>query len=149
MSYFTKTYEIKDNNPSQDYLISHYKSQILQKTRGAGNFGELQLKFRNLQSDINQKSNENLKLKYELTQIDERCRKRANDLRKQNEILLNEIKEKDTVNRQLFTDNKILNYEIERRVTENNKLQEEIINQKNYLNSLNYDKNTLEKKYLI
>ena len=58
MSFYTKTYEIRDNKPSQDFLISHYKSQILQKTRGAGNFGELQLKFRNLQSDINQKSNE-------------------------------------------------------------------------------------------
>ena len=146
MSCYAKTYEIRDNNPSQDFLISHYKSQVLQRTRGAGNFGELQLKFRNLQSDLNQKSNENLRLKYELTQLDENCRKRTNDLRKQNESLLNEIKEKDTFNRQLFTDNKILNYEIERRVTENRKLQEELINQKNYLNSLNYEKNTLDKK---
>ena len=146
MSYCPKTYEIRENGPSQDFLISHYKSQVLQKTRSAGNFGELQLKFRNLQSELNKLSNENLKLKYELAQLDENQRKRTNDLRKQNEDLLNEIKNKETVNRQLFTDNKILNYEIDRQVTENNKLQEELINQKNYLNTLNCDKNDIEKK---
>ena len=143
MSYYTKTYEIKDNQPSQDFLISHYKSQVLQKTRAAGNFGELQLKFRNLQSEVNKLSNENLKLKFELSQLDENSRKRTNDLRKQNEDLLNQLKDKETVNRQLFTDNKILNYEIERQNSENNKLQEELINQKDYLNSLKYDKNNI------
>ena len=146
MSYYPKTYEIRDNQPSQDFLISHYKSQVLQKTRAAGNFGELQLKFRNLQSELNKASNEKLKLEYELTQLDENSRKRANDLRKQNEDLLNQIKEKEAVNRQLFTDNKILNFEIDKQVTENQKLQEELINQKGYLNSLNYDKNDIEKK---
>ena len=88
MSYCPKTYEIRENGPSQDFLISHYKSQVLQKTRSAGNFGELQLKFRNLQSELNKLSNENLKLKYELAQLDENQRKRTNDLRKQNEDAL-------------------------------------------------------------
>ena len=107
MSFYTKTYEIRDNKPSQDFLISHYKSQVLQKTRSAGNFGELQLKFRNLQNEINKISNENLKLKYEIAQLDDNSRNRSNELRKQNEDLLNQLKDKETINRQLFTDNKI------------------------------------------
>ena len=66
-----KTYEIQDNQLSQDFLISHYKSKVLQKTRQLGNYTELQLKFRNLQSEFNKLSNENLKIKFDLAQLNE------------------------------------------------------------------------------
>ena len=141
-----KSWRVPLEGPTQDFLISHYKSQVLQETRSTGNFGDLQLKFRNLQSELNKLSKKNLKLKYELAQLDEYQPKKTNDLRKQNEDLLNEIKNKETVNWQLFTDNKILNYAIDRQVTENNKLKVQLINQKNYLNTLNCDKNDIEKK---
>ena len=149
MSFCQKTYEITDNKPSQDFLINHYKSQILQKARGAGNFSELQSKFRSLQTQVNRLSNENLKLKYELSQLNDNTRRRANELRKQNEDLLTQIKDKELLNRQLFNDNKILNCEVDRQVSENNKIQENLINQKSFLNSLNYDKSDMEKKIRI
>ena len=66
-----RTYEIKDGQLSPDFLISHYKSQILHKTRTAGNYTELQLKFRDLQTEMNKLSNENLKLKFALSQLKE------------------------------------------------------------------------------
>ena len=108
MSKDLKTYEISDFQPSQDFLITHYKSELLHKTRTAGNITELQLKFRNLQSEITKISNENLKLKFELAQLKETSTKHKNDLRKKNEILINEIKEKDIQNKKLYNDNKIL-----------------------------------------
>ena len=146
MSYFpkSKTYEIRGNEENQDFLISHYKSKLLEKTRSLGNFADLQYKFRELQSNVNKLSNEHLKLKYELSQFNDDSRKRANDLRKQNEYLLNQIKDKETVNRQLFNDNKILNYEIDKHVNENCKLKDEVLNQKTHLSSLQYDKSDLD-----
>ena len=143
-----KTYEINDNQLSQDFLISHYKSQVLHKTRTAGNYSELQLKFRNLQSDINKISNENLKLKFALSQLKETSTEEKNELMKSNEDLIKQIKDKDMINRQLYNDNRILNYEIEKKITENNKLQEELISQRNFLNKLNYDKSNVETKLL-
>ena len=143
-----KTYEINDNQLSQDFLISHYKSQVLHKTRTAGNYSELQLKFRNLQSDINKISNENLKLKFALSQLKETSTEEKNELMKSNEDLIKQIKDKDMINRQLYNDNRILNYKLEKKISENNKLQEEIINQKNFLNELNLDKSCAEQKLL-
>ena len=143
-----KTYEIKDDQLSTDFLISHYKSQILHKTRTAGNYTELQLKFRNLQTEMNKISNENLKLKFALSQLKETSVVDKNELMKLNEDLIKQIKEKDMINRQLYNDNRILNYEIEKKITENNKLQDELINQKNFLKQLNNDKSIVEEKLL-
>ena len=143
-----KAYELNENQLSQDFLISHYKSQVLQKTRSIGNYTELQLKFRSLQSEMNKLSNEHLKLKFALSQLKESSRCEKNDLIKLNEDLIKQIKEKDTTNRQLYNDNRILNYELEKKISENNKLQEELINQKNFLNELNLDKSCAEQKLL-
>jgi hypothetical protein len=112
MSYFSKTYEIHGDDNNQDFLLSHYKSQVLQKAQEAGNYCDLLSKFRNLQSEVNNLSNQNLKLKYELKQIEDNSRTTSNYLRKQNEDLLKQISDKEMINRQLFNDNKILNNEI-------------------------------------
>ena len=91
-------------------------------------------------------SNENLKLKFALAQLKETSDGQKEELTKSKEELIKQIKEKDTINRQIYNDNRLLNFELEKKITENNKLREELINQKNFLNKLNSDKTNVEEK---
>ena len=141
-----KTYEIQENQLSQDFLITHYKSQILYKTKRAENYTELQLKFRNLQSEMTKLSNENLKLKFALAQLQESNERKKIELCKSNEELIKKIKDKDTTNRQIYDDNRLLNYELEKKITDNNKLYQDLMDQKNMIDKLNRDKSNVEQK---
>ena len=111
-----KTYEIQENQLGQDFLISHYKSQILYRTKTAGNYTELQLKFRNLQTEMTKLSNENLKLKFSLAQLKETNERQKNELSKSNQELIKQIKDKDSINRQIYNDNRVLNFELEKKI---------------------------------
>ena len=82
MSSKIKTYEIIDNHLSDDFLISHYKSKLLHKTRTSGNISELQIRYRKLQSEMEKISNETLKLKFEIEQTKETGTNNKNELQK-------------------------------------------------------------------
>lgn len=147
MSSKIKTYEIIDNHLSDDFLISHYKSKLLHKTRTSGNISELQIRYRKLQSEMEKISYETLKLKFEIEQTKETGTNNKNELQKKNEDLIKQIRDKEIINKQLYSDNRILSYELEKKITENNKLYDEIMNQYKFLTKIKYDKGLAESKF--
>ena len=65
-----------------------------------------------------------------MAQLKETSDGQKEELTKSKEELIKQIKEKDTINRQIYNDNRLLSYELEKKITENNKLREELISQK-------------------
>ena len=73
-------------------------------------------------------------------------KEKKNELCKSNEELIKKIKDKDSTNRQIYDDNRLLRYELEKKINDNNQLYQNLINQKNVIDKLNREKSNVEQK---
>ena len=73
-------------------------------------------------------------------------KEKKNELCKSNEELIKKIKDKDSTNRQIYDDNRLLRYQLEKKINDNNQLYQNLINQKNVIDKLNREKSNVEQK---
>ena len=90
----------------KDLLISHLKSKLFQLEQNEKSYSELQSKFRGLQNEYQLMNEAKLRLEYELKQKTESTNKVLNDLRTQNENLINKLNKKNKIKKKLFNDKK-------------------------------------------
>ena len=126
-------------------MISQLKSQIFEYEQNEKNFNGLQAKYRVLQNDFDLVSEEKLRLEYELKQRTEMMNKQIAEIRNERDNLQNNLNEKLSLNKKLFTDNNNLFRTLESRNAEIESLRDQM-NELEELNAkITQEKNASEK----
>lgn len=143
----TSTYEMKTScNPEKEMLISQLKSQLFEYEQNEKNFNQLQAKFRNVQNDLQLLSEDKLSLEYELKQKGESGSQQIGELKTENEDILNELNDKNAMNKKLYYDNNNLFRNLETTDIEIEALKEKIAEQEEMILKLGQEKTYCERQ---
>ena len=144
------TYQISNTNcrydvqDELDLMITNLKAEIFEKQQNAKDYCALEAKFHQLQNDIQLLSDQKICLEQELSHSSNNGSALISNLRAENENLMSELNEKNTLNKKLYGDNNNLYQTLEGKTCENQNLEEKICNQEDILQKLNQEKNDLE-----
>ena len=127
-----------------DFELSSLKSEIAEKLENLPDYSELELKFRQLEDDVQNLSEEKLQIEYELRQAGKGCDKSILDLQLENENLLKEIDERNIMIEKLYMNNNNLYSDLDNQIKDNQCLQKKLITQNDVLQQINNDRKKLE-----
>ena len=75
-----------------DFELSSLKSEIAEKLENLPDYSELELKFRQLENDVQNLSEEKLQIEYELRQVGKGCDKSISDLQLESNMKLEMVR---------------------------------------------------------
>ena len=111
-----------DYQDDLDLMITHLKTEIFEKEQNAKDYCALENKIKQLQNEIHMLSDQKVCLEQELNKSKNDSNISIADMRKENENLMNELNEKNLLNKKLYADNNNLYQVIENKACESENL---------------------------
>ena len=99
------TYSPTLQNSEKDLIISQLKAQIFELEQNEKNFNSLTHKFRNIQGEFTQLSEEKLRMEFDHRQKTDGVEKINHTIQLDNDSLRHELTEKVNINKKLYSDN--------------------------------------------
>ena len=130
-------YDVQDE---LDLMITNLKTEIFEKQQNCKDYCALENKFRQLQNDIRCLSEQKILLEQELAKSGNNGNILISKNKSENENFLNELNEKNSLNKKLYGDNNNLYQCLEGTTCENKNLQQKICCQENIIDKLNQEK---------
>ena len=138
------------NSLIEQDILSNLKGQVFEKCQNHQNYENLLLKYHKLQDDLEKLIQ--MRNQYEISLRQQQSDKNnllISELKKENDNLFNKLNEQIAINNKLYNENNNLYKELESKRIENNNLEEEIYRQEDLLRRLAFEKDEIEKKYII
>ena len=137
-------YELKISDKGLDSTISNLKSRLFDLDQQEKDHNALKAKLSQLRNQFQLLTSTKNKLEQELKQKDDTYNQRICNLRSENENLQLSYNEKLSLNKKLFTENDLLEKEIEDRDNELNELRNKLNDLNNNFNQSLADKGDME-----
>ena len=126
-----------------DCQILDLQTEIEEKMQNIPKYSELESKFRQLENDVQNLSEEKLQIEYELRQADKENDKLISELQMSNENILKEIKERNEMIEELYLNNNNLYSNLNNMTKDSQYLKEKLITQNDVLQKINKDRKNL------